>query len=94
MLNTTPDSLEIQRILNEMIKENIKFCIMEVSSHALDLKRVKYMDFDIGIFTNLSEEHLDFHETMDNYFKSKVKLFYKTRKYNIINIDDPYGKRL
>lgn len=94
LLNTTPDSLEIQRILNEMIKENIKFCIMEVSSHALDLKRVKYMDFDIGIFTNLSEEHLDFHETMDNYFKSKVKLFYKTRKYNIINIDDPYGKKI
>lgn len=92
LVNTTPDALEIQKILSEMVKRNVEYSIMEVSSHALDLKRVKYMDFDIGVFTNLSEEHLDYHGTMENYLGSKIKLFYKTKKYNIINIDDPYGK--
>lgn len=67
---------------------------MEVSSHALELKRVEYMRFQIGIFTNLTKEHLDYHETMENYFKSKMRLFYKTDKYNIINIDDSYGKQI
>lgn len=92
--NTTPDSLEIQRYLNMMTKNKIEYCIMEVSSHALEMKRVKYMDFNIGIFTNLSTEHLDYHKTMDNYFKSKLKLFLKTDRLNIINIDDPFGKRI
>ncbi len=94
LLNTTPDSLEIQRSLSLMVQNQIDSCIMEVSSHALEMKRVKYMDFNIGIFTNLSSEHLDYHETMENYFKSKLRLFYKTNKYNIINIDDSYGRRI
>lgn len=93
-LNTTPDSLEIQRYLNSMYKDKIDFCVMEVSSHALEEKRVKYMDFDIGIFTNLSREHLDYHENMENYFNSKLRLFLKTKKFNVINLDDPYGKSL
>ncbi len=92
MINTTPDALDMQRMLNEMKKKEVEYCIMEVSSHALDLKRVKYMDFDVGIFTNLSKDHLDFHGSMEDYLNSKLKLFYKTRKNNIINIDDPYGK--
>ncbi len=77
-----------------MVDVDTKYCAMEVSSHALDLKRVEYMDFQIGIFTNLTEDHLDYHKTMEEYFKSKLNLFNKTKKYNIINIDDPYGRRI
>ncbi len=92
--NTTPNSLIINEIMDKMVKVNTEYCLMEVSSHALELKRVNYIDFDIGLFTNLTKDHLDYHETMDNYFNSKAKLFNKTKKYNIINIDDPYGKKL
>lgn len=92
LLNTTPDALEIERNLEKMKQEKTEYSIMEVSSHALDLKRVRYIDFNIGIFTNLSPEHLDYHKDMDDYFKSKLKLFAKTNKFNIINIDDPYGE--
>lgn len=94
LLNTTPDSLEIERNLEKMREGKVDYSIMEVSSHALDLKRVRYMDFNIGIFTNLSSEHLDYHKTMKNYFQSKLKLFSKTNKFNIINIDDPYGEMI
>ena len=92
--NTTPESLTIQKQLREMVDTNIKHCVMEVSSHSLDMKRVEYMDFKIGIFTNLTEDHLDYHITMENYFNSKLKLFNRTQKYNIVNIDDPYGKKI
>ncbi len=92
--NTTPDSLTIQNYLNIMLEKGIKYCIMEVSSHALDLKRVDYINFYTSIFTNLSLDHLDYHKTMENYFNSKKKLFYKTKGTHIINIDDDYGKRL
>ncbi|NLY86477.1 MAG: UDP-N-acetylmuramoyl-L-alanyl-D-glutamate--2,6-diaminopimelate ligase [Tissierellia bacterium] len=94
IINTTPNALTIHSLLKEMVNKNLDFCIMEVSSHALELKRVNYMDFQIGIFTNLSKDHLDYHETMDKYFHSKVKLFNKTRKYNIVNIDDNYGRKI
>lgn len=93
-INTTPDSLTINKFLKEMVDVGTKYCIMEASSHALDLKRVEYMDFQTGIFTNLSEDHLDYHITMEEYFKSKLKLFNRTKKFNIINIDDPYGERI
>lgn len=92
--NTTPKSLTIHSILHEMANNNIDTCIMEVSSHALELGRVNYMEFDIGLFTNLSKDHLDYHVTMEDYFNSKLKLFYKTKKYNLINIDDIYGKKI
>ena len=92
--NTTPESLTLQRLLSKMVDEKIEFCVMEVSSHALDLKRVEYIDYQIGIFTNLTEDHLDYHITMENYYKSKLKLFNITKKYNIINVDDTYGKRM
>ena len=93
-INTTPDSLTIQKYLKSMVDADTKYCAMEVSSHALDLKRVEYMDFQIGVFTNLTEDHLDYHKTMEKYFKSKLNLFNKTKKYNIINIDDSYGRRI
>ena len=92
--NTTPDSLELNRRIHDMVLNKKSACIMEVSSHALELKRVEYMNFDIGIFTNISQDHLDFHLNMDDYFKAKTKLFLKTRRFNIINIDDKYGREL
>lgn len=92
--NTTPESLTIQRQLREMVDHDTEYCIMEVSSHSLDMKRVECMDFQIGVFTNLTEDHLDYHITMENYFNSKLKLFKRTKKCNIVNIDDPYGKRI
>ncbi len=77
-----------------MINANVDYCTMEVSSHALELKRVEGIQFDYGIFTNLTKDHLNFHGTMEAYFESKALLFNKTNKANVINIDDPYGKKL
>lgn len=92
--NTTPEPLELIRSLKFMVDNKMTACVMEVSSHALDLNRVEGLDFQIGIFTNLSKDHLDYHKTMEEYFKAKRKLFYKTQGYNIINIDDEYGRQL
>lgn len=92
--NTTPNSLATSKLISKMLKNEDEFCVMEVSSHALDLKRVEYLDFNLGVFTNLSKDHLDHHKTFENYFLSKFKLFEKTRDMNIINIDDKYGKRI
>ncbi|WP_333657536.1 UDP-N-acetylmuramoyl-L-alanyl-D-glutamate--2,6-diaminopimelate ligase, partial [Tissierella praeacuta] len=92
--NTTPNALVIHDLLKKMVDIKTDICIMEVSSHSLELKRVEYMDFQVGIFTNLTKDHLDYHKTMDKYFNSKLKLFYKTNKFNIINIDDNYGKKI
>lgn len=93
-INTTPDSLTIQKYLNAMVESETKYCAMEVSSHALALDRVEYIDFQLAVFTNLTEDHLDYHNTMENYYNSKLTLFNKAKKCNIINIDDPYGKRI
>src|SRR5260221_3448341 len=73
--------------------------VMEVSSHALDQGRTAPIDFHIGIFTNLTQDHLDYHGTMENYFAAKKQLFANlSRKDNpgiaVINVDDPYGSRL
>ena len=91
---TTPESLELNQLFAEMINANVDYCTMEVSSHALELKRVEGIQFDYGIFTNLTKDHLNFHGTMEAYFESKALLFNKTNKANVINIDDPYGKKL
>lgn len=92
--NTTPESLVIQKYLHDMHRGEIEYCVMEVSSHSLDLKRVMDCNFDVGIFTNLSRDYLDYHETVENYFNAKLKLFYMTGKCNIINIDDFYGQKI
>lgn len=89
---TTPESLELFSLFSEMVKDNIDYCIMEVSSHSLALYRVYGIIFDIGIFTNLTRDHLDFHKTFENYYKAKGKLF-ENSKTSIINIDDEYGKK-
>lgn len=90
--NTTPESLDIQKNLNQMIKNNCKYCAMEVSSHALVLKRIDNIDYEVSIFTNLTQDHLDFHKTFENYKNAKEKLFYKTKSINIFNIDDKVGE--
>lgn len=92
--HTTPESTEIHDVMAQMVGEGIENCMMEVSSHALELQRVSHIDFNTGIFTNLTPDHLCFHGSMEDYFQAKKKLFYLTQNINIINIDDPYGQRL
>ena len=72
---TTPESLDLQALLDQMVKQGVKTVVMEVSSHALELKRVHGIDFKVAVFTNLTREHLDFHGTMENYRQSKGILF-------------------
>lgn len=93
-VNTTPESYELQKMFNEMREAQIDYCVMEVSSHSLSLSRADDIHFDYGVFTNLTPDHLDFHENFDDYYNAKKKLFYMTQKNNIINIDDEYGRRL
>ncbi|MDR3307193.1 MAG: UDP-N-acetylmuramoyl-L-alanyl-D-glutamate--2,6-diaminopimelate ligase [Endomicrobium sp.] len=99
--NTTPQAPDIYRIMREMLDAGVKHIVMEVSSHALSLGRVYGIDFDITVFTNLTQDHLDFHKTMGRYFEAKSALFRslgtgekKNRKFAVINIDDKYGKKL
>ncbi|RDW21532.1 UDP-N-acetylmuramoyl-L-alanyl-D-glutamate--2,6-diaminopimelate ligase [Oceanobacillus chungangensis] len=92
--NTTPESLNLQQFFAAMVEENTKNCMMEVSSHALNLDRVAYSKFNTGIFTNLTPDHLELHKNMDEYFEAKAKLFEMTDSWNIINADDPYGRKL
>jgi UDP-N-acetylmuramoyl-L-alanyl-D-glutamate--2,6-diaminopimelate ligase len=84
---TTPDSVELQSSFAEMVEKNVTDAVMEVTSIALDQHRVSMCDFDIGIFTNLTQDHLDEHGTMENYKKAKMKLFRMCR-LGIINADD------
>lgn len=88
---TTPDPDILYRSIKRMEEAECKIIVMEVSSHALYYNKVAPIFFEISIFTNLSPEHLDFHKNMDEYFKTKLKLFSKT-KYGIFNLDDPYGR--
>ncbi len=90
---TTPESLELQELFRKMVDKGVKYCVMEVSSHSLELDRVYGIDFKVGIFTNLTRDHLDFHKTFENYYKAKYKLF-KRSEVSIINIDDSYGVRI
>ncbi len=85
---TTPEPLELQGLLAEMARDGCEYCVMEVSSHALAQKRVAGLTFAAGVFTNLTQDHLDFHKTMENYLKAKQKLFEQSR-VGIINADDP-----
>jgi len=93
---TTPEAPDMQRMLSEMLAGGVTHCLIEVSSHGLDLKRVWGIHFDIAAFTNLSPEHLDYHESMEDYFEAKKKLFFLNAKKRtaVVNLDDPWGKRL
>ena len=90
--HTTPEITDLNDILTEAIKENIENVVMETSSHGLCLKRNYGIDYEYGVFTNLSMEHMDFHKTMDNYFKAKMILLNNSKK-QVVNFDDDYGKR-
>ncbi|WP_409291919.1 UDP-N-acetylmuramoyl-L-alanyl-D-glutamate--2,6-diaminopimelate ligase [Peribacillus sp. SCS-37] len=91
--NTTPNSLKLQEMLAESRDE---FIVMEISSHALDQSRIEGLQLDLGLFTNLSHDHLDYHHTMEEYFQVKSKMFsyLKVRGRAVINTLDPYGQRL
>lgn len=90
---TTPESSDLQKLFRQMADEKCDVVVMEVSSHSLALDRVLGCDFDIGIYTNLSQDHLDFHETFDNYLNAKAKLF-KMCKEGFVNCDDMYTSKL
>ncbi|MBQ8408822.1 MAG: UDP-N-acetylmuramoyl-L-alanyl-D-glutamate--2,6-diaminopimelate ligase [Clostridia bacterium] len=90
---TTPDPEELYKILYLMEREGVEIAVMEVTSHALLLEKTEPIDFDVAVFTNLTEDHLDLHENMENYFAAKARLFEKCQRA-VINLDDRYGRRL
>jgi UDP-N-acetylmuramoyl-L-alanyl-D-glutamate--2,6-diaminopimelate ligase len=93
---TTPEAPDVQQLLNEMLEHGAKSAVMEVSSHALSLKRVDGMRFAAGVFTNLTRDHLDFHDDMEDYFAAKRRLFemLPDGAPGVINMDDPRGATL
>ncbi|WP_188454486.1 UDP-N-acetylmuramoyl-L-alanyl-D-glutamate--2,6-diaminopimelate ligase [Virgibacillus oceani] len=100
--NTTPNALFLQKTIRKMKEKNVSVAIMEVSSHALDMGRVYGCDFDIAIFTNLTQDHLDYHKNMDDYLHAKSLLFAQLgntydngrKKFAVINMDDPHYEKL
>jgi UDP-N-acetylmuramoyl-L-alanyl-D-glutamate--2,6-diaminopimelate ligase len=98
---TTPESLDLQELLSQIANAGCRAAAMEVSSHALAQERTRGLEWDVAVFTNLTQDHLDFHGTMENYFGSKTKLFIglgsqqrKRKPVAVINIDDRYGEQL
>ena len=95
--HTTPGALDLQTLLAKMVEGGLNDAVMEVSSHALALDRTAGCEYDVAVFTNLTQDHLDFHHTMDEYFEAKLRLFTglaggkKTGKRAIVNLDDPRG---
>ncbi|HWT94542.1 MAG TPA: UDP-N-acetylmuramoyl-L-alanyl-D-glutamate--2,6-diaminopimelate ligase [Solirubrobacteraceae bacterium] len=93
--HTTPEAIDLQATFAEMLAGGDVACAMEVSSHALELGRASAIHWDVAIFTNLTQDHLDFHPTMEDYFAAKRKLFTDgAPRVSVINVDDPYGARL
>ncbi len=90
---TTPDPKELYAILDKMRSLGVRYVIMEVTSHALALGKVAPIEFEVGVFTNLTEDHLDLHGSMEEYYKVKRTLFDKCKR-SVINMDDRYGRRL
>ena len=93
---TTPEAPDVQRLLREMVDRGCGACAMEVSSHALALRRVDGMTFAAAVFTNLTRDHLDFHEDMEQYFQAKRRLFEMLPRDSpsLVNVDDPRGPSL
>lgn len=93
---TTPGPLQIQRFFTKMRDAACDYAVMEVSSHALDQRRVEGIDFQCALFTNLTQDHLDYHKSLDAYFRSKARLFLSLRKGKtaILNADDPWAMKL
>jgi len=91
---TTPEAIELQATFRAMLEGGDEACAMEVSSHALTLHRADAIHFEVAIFTNLTQDHLDFHADMEDYFLAKRRLFEMGPQVAIVNVDDPYGRRL
>src|SRR6185436_138389 len=95
VVRTTPEAFDLQRIFREMLDAGDSACAMEISSHALELKRADAIHVAAAVFTNLTQDHLDFHPTMEDYFQAKRLLFAsELTSVRIANADDPYGRRL
>ncbi len=94
VVRTTPEAIELQKTFRQMLDGGDEACAMEVSSHAMALHRADAIHFEVAIFTNLTQDHLDFHADMEDYFLAKRKLFEAEPKTAIVNVDDPYGRRL
>lgn len=90
---TTPESVDLFRILRMMADAHVDLVVMEVSSHALEQFRVHGIKFDVGLFTNLTQDHLDYHKSFDNYLQAKKILFLNSKKA-VVNVDDPYSGRI
>jgi UDP-N-acetylmuramoyl-L-alanyl-D-glutamate--2,6-diaminopimelate ligase len=91
---TTPEAIDLQATFRRMLDGGDRACAMEVSSHAMALHRADAIDFELALFTNLTQDHLDFHADMEDYFLAKRKLFEAGPGTAIVNVDDPYGRRL
>jgi UDP-N-acetylmuramoyl-L-alanyl-D-glutamate--2,6-diaminopimelate ligase len=92
---TTPEATDLQERLAELVSQGTEIVVMEVTSHALSLHRVDGIFFSVALFTNLSQDHLDFHETMEAYFRAKAELFVPLRSSRaVVNLDDPHGRLL
>ncbi|ACL69660.1 UDP-N-acetylmuramoyl-L-alanyl-D-glutamate--2,6-diaminopimelate ligase [Halothermothrix orenii] len=93
---TTPESLDLYRLFARMVDSGVTHAVMEVSSHALDLKRVEGMEFKIGVFTNISQDHLDYHKSLDEYLKAKSRLFRQLEPggWAVVNIDDSHSDKI
>ncbi len=91
---TTPEAIDLHATFRRMLEAGDRACAMEVSSHALALHRADAIHFEVALFTNLTQDHLDFHRTMEEYFESKRLLFEMGPATSIVNVDDPYGRRL
>lgn len=90
---TTPDAMELEGLYARMVEAGCEFCVMEVSSHALDQRRIGDSHYEVAVFTNLTQDHLDYHRTMENYFEAKAKLF-DICDSAVVNYDDLYGQKL
>src|SRR4029434_2333051 len=100
-IRTTPESLDLQELLAQIANAGCRAATMEVSSHALAQDRIRGLEWDVAVFTNLTQDHLDFHGTMESYFDSKANLFVqrvsqekKPKPVAIVNIDDRYGEQM
>ena len=91
---TTPESVELQRLIAEMVEAKIKFAVMEVSSHSAIQHRIENIDFKTAVFTNITAEHLDYHKTISNYMNAKLELFKNLRKdsFAVLNADDEFSE--
>ena len=91
---TTPEAIDLQATFRRMLEAGDRACVMEVSSHALALHRADAIHFELALFTNLTQDHLDFHADMEDYFRAKRLLFEMGPRAAVVNVDDEYGRRL